>query len=72
MSSDNLKSSTDIFLDALRSLAEVTSLAVELMHRCAELLMIPKLPNSPLNDGVAEAQILQGLDFIPISCLQNI
>ena len=55
---DNLESSKDIYDDALRSLAEVSSLSVELMHKCAELLLMPKSAVMKA-DGKMETEVLQ-------------
>jgi len=68
---DNLESSKDIYDDALRSLAEVSSLSVELMHKCAELLLMPKSAVMKA-DGKMETEVLQNLAFTIMREISNV
>ena len=55
---EDIDSSKEIYADALRCLAEITSLSLELMHKCAEFLLIPKAVNMKA-DVKMETQVLQ-------------
>jgi len=55
---ESVDSSKKIYEDALKCLAEITSLSLELMHKCAELLLLPKAVNMKA-DVKMEAQVLQ-------------
>jgi len=53
----------------LRCLAEITSLAVELMHKCAEQLLMPRKVDTKV-DVILETQVLQKYEgFQQIECI---
>jgi len=68
---ENVDSSKEIYEDALRCLAEITSLAVELMHKCAEQLLMPRKVYTKV-DVILETQVLQNITFTIVKEISNV
>lgn len=68
---EDIDSSKEIYADALRCLAEITSLSLELMHKCAEFLLMPKAVNMKA-DVKMETQVLQNITFIIVKEISTV